>query len=230
MTRAIPLALLLAVPAAAAPLPDAERERLAVVHTFGVWTDPHRVASFAGGPTRVRVALGPRAPEPLEWIDGSVGAPGFFRHVTGDFTAVARVDVAAGAVVRRNPIYAAGRLFATDGTGNCVGAQLSTRYFDENRVALERFHCDESACRFWVVAARDELRRGFVRLVRAGSAVTVGGSWDGETWINHPPVEVPWGPTVRLGLVAENTSGFRAEVTFDQFTLTQPKKGPEATP
>ena len=38
MTRTVPLALLLAVPAVAAPIPDAERDRLAFVTRYGEWT------------------------------------------------------------------------------------------------------------------------------------------------------------------------------------------------
>jgi hypothetical protein len=53
---------------------------------------------------------------------------------------------------------------------------------------------------------------------------------DGMTWMELNEYEVPWVGRLRVGVVAENTLWVPAEVTFDRYSLTQPKKGPEGSP
>ena len=176
------------------------------------------VITFAG---EVDPLTGERASETQQ--DAHLEIP-----LTGDFTAVVRVDVRAGPANRHDQkMFVGGELVAADAGGNRAGVRLSNRWFGDNAVALERFHwVDRKGGGSGVFRPADEPRPGFVRIVRAGSTVTVGGRWDGEEWTDCGPVEMPWGPTVRLGLAADNTTDARAEVTFDRYTITQPGNAP----
>ena len=64
----------------------------------------------------------------------------------------------------------------------------------------------------------------FVRLQRTGDKITAGWSEDGTKWTSRDPIEVTWGAKVQVGVVAENCIGVPVEITFDQYSLTQPKK------
>jgi regulation of enolase protein 1 (concanavalin A-like superfamily) len=66
--------------------------------------------------------------------------------------------------------------------------------------------------------------KAFVRLKREGQKVTAGWSRDGKAWKDFDPQDVAWGAKVKVGVVAENNLGVPVEVTFDQYSLTQPKK------
>ena len=45
-----------------------------------------------------------------------------------------------------------------------------------------------------------------------------------KKWEDFDPRDVAWGARVKVGVVAENNLGVPVEVTFDQYTLSQPKK------
>ena len=224
MTRTMLLALILAVPAAAAPLPDAERERLAVAHTFGTWTDPTGENAFRADGSQVRVKL-PGAPYRVGHDTPSPQVvPRFVRRVEGDFTAVVRVDLPALAdgVVANDRALAAG-LVATDAAGARIGIWRTER--------------GEPGCRMqlgggWTVPGKmaggmggsSTGGRAWVRLVRAGKAVRYGYRLDDGQWRDGEAHELGWAGAVEVGVFAENTTGVRAEVTFDRYSLTQPKK------
>ena len=232
MTRAIPLVLLLVVPAVAAPIPDAERDRLAIAQAFGTWTDPTRENSFRVDGLQLRLRL-PGAPwrvgfdTPAPWV-----VPHFARRVTGDFSAEVRVACPALADgVLANERALAGGLLASDATGA--------------RIAVCRCERSSANCRSeftasWFVppglggamgaSANENRGRGWVKLVRTGPTVRYGIRREAGEWQMFEPVTVGWTGPVEVGVFAENTTGVRAEVTFDNYSLTQPKKGPEASP
>ncbi len=237
MTRTVLLALFAAVPAVAAPIPEAEAERLAAQQVFGRWEDPTGRCDFSYDGERVRVRLPAQVHAPLEHIFGIPSAPGFFRTVTGDFTAVVRIDVSPGLNLPANrTVYVAGGLVATGEADYRVGTRrLDRSYGDDIRAGFGHFYRtildgggvgggnSESV-------AGGKFGPGFVRLSRGKRQVTLDTSWDGKDWQRQGEYQMPWGRPVRLGLVAENTLPAAAWVTFDRFSLTQPKKGPEATP
>jgi hypothetical protein len=59
---------------------------------------------------------------------------------------------------------------------------------------------------------------------REGRTVSAGWSRDGRAWKDFDPAEVGWGARIKVGVVAENCLGTPVEITFDQYSLTQPKK------
>ncbi|MFO0796994.1 MAG: hypothetical protein U0804_05915 [Gemmataceae bacterium] len=227
MTRAVLFALL-AVPAAAAPLPDAERQRLAVARTFGTWTDPTAENSFrSAGPT-LRVNL-PGSPHRAGYAFPCVAAvPRFVRRVTGDFTAVVRVDCpprSDGVVDGR---YVAGGLAVADAAGCRAEVWRCETNHAGHRIQFGGQwwnHQGGSGSGSGEVGATG---RGWVRLTRTGPFVTYGYGWDGKEAIDSERARVGWVDPVEVSLFAENTTGMAAEVTFDRYSLTQPKK--EATP
>jgi len=230
MTRTVPLALLLAVPAVAAPLPDAERERLAVARVYGAWTDPLGGCTFrtAGGRLLVRLPEYPRGS--IEYLPAPFDAPRFVRRLAGDFTASVRADVPRQPDERLgNPNgqsrFVAGGLTAEDARGNRAGIRKFEKMDGGHRTAYG------SAFRMangggggsGTGGQKDGDTRLFLRLARKGSQAQFATSTDGNTWREYGKQEVGWDGPVTLGLIAENTTGVAVEVTFDHFSVTEPK-------
>ena len=63
-----------------------------------------------------------------------------------------------------------------------------------------------------------------LRLTREGKRLAAAWSRAGKEWQLFAPVEVAWGPKLKVGLVAENCLGKGIEITFDRYSLTTPKK------
>ena len=233
MTRTALVALLLVVPAVAAPLPDAERERLAVARTYGTWTDPLGGCSYrvAGGRLAVRLAEFPRGS--IEYMPGPFDAPRFVRRVPGDFVASVRADV---------PYQPDGRLGNATGQSRFVGAGLTAEDGRGNRAGIRKYEKMDGGHRTaygsafrqatgggggsGTGAGKDTDTRLFLRLSRKGSQALFATSTDGTAWREYGKQEVGWDGPVTVGLIAENTTGVAVEVTFDHFTFTEPKAEP----
>ena len=71
---------------------------------------------------------------------------------------------------------------------------------------------------------KGEPEAAFVRLKREGQDVTTAYSRDGKEWFEFNVWTVAWSDTVKVGVVAENGNNTPFNVTFDQYTLMQPKK------
>jgi regulation of enolase protein 1 (concanavalin A-like superfamily) len=68
-------------------------------------------------------------------------------------------------------------------------------------------------------------KTAFVRLKREGDKVVTGWSLDGKKWKDFKyENKVNWGAKVKVGVVAENCLEVPVEITFDQYSLTQPKQ------
>jgi hypothetical protein len=231
MTRTALLALLAAVPAAAAPIPEAEAERLAVARVYGTWTDPVGDCTFrvAGGRVQVRLPAFPRGGP--EYMPGPIQAPRFVHVIDGDFTATVRADV---------PPQPDDRLgLQNPGGSRFVAAGLTAEDAGGNRAGVRKFEKMDGGHRTTYGAAwrrangggggmgtggqKDGPTRMFLRLARAGSTAVFAVSPDGAAWREYGRQDVGWAGPVTLGLVAENTTGVPAEVTFDRFTLTRAK-------
>ncbi len=232
MTRTLLLALLAAMPAVAAPIPEAEAERLAVARAYGTWTDPIGGCSYrsAGGRVWVRLPEFPRgAPE---YTGGPIQAPRFVHQLDGDFTASVRVEV---------PHVPDGRLGTTaQGESRFVAAGLTAEDRNGNRAGVRKFEKMDGGHRTVYGSAfrkannggggsgtggqKDANPRLYVRLARVGATVVFATSTDGATWREYGRQDVGWDGPVTLGLIAENTTGVPVEVAFDHFKLDVPKK------
>ncbi|MFO0796995.1 MAG: hypothetical protein U0804_05920 [Gemmataceae bacterium] len=231
MTRFAPLALFLAVPALAAPLPDAERDRLAVARVYGAWTDPLGGCSFRAAGPRLHVRL-PEYPRGIvEYMPGPIDAPRFVRRMAGDFTASVRAEVPRqpderlGSANGQSRFVAAG-LTAEDGRGSRAGIRKFEKMDGGHRTAYG------SAFRMangggggsGTGAGKDSDTRLFLRLARKGTQVQFATSTDGKAWREYGKQEVGWAGEVALGVIAENTTGVAVEVTFDHFAVTEAKE------
>ena len=232
MTRGLLLVPLIAVPLTAAPLPDAERERQEVRERFGAWTDPLGDCTYraAGGRVAVRLPEYPRAA--IEYHPGPGLCPRFVRTVDGDFTASVRVEVPPQPDARldnRQP----------GGEARYLAAGLTAEDAHGNRAGVRRFEKREGGHRTIYGAAwrraggggggmgsggKEADPRLYLRLSRQGATVVFAVSPDGATWREYGKQEIGWTGPVTVGLIAENSTGVPVEVTFDRFTLTQPKK------
>lgn len=234
MTRALLLALASAagVAAPAAPIPEAEAERLAVARAFGAWTDPVGDCTYrpVGGRVRVRLPEFPRGGP--EYLPGPVRAPQFVHHLAGDFTASVRVEVPPQPDERlgvRNPggsRFVAAGLTAADAQGNAAGVRKFEKADHGHRTAYGSAwrKANAGGGGSGTGAGKDADPRLWLRLARTGTTVTFAVSTDGATWREYGKQDVGWTGPVTLGLVAENTTGAPTEVTFDHFKLDVPKK------
>lgn len=230
MTRIIPVALLIAVPAVAAPLPDHERDRLAVARAYGAWTDPLGGCTYraAGGRLAVRLPEYPRGS--IEYMPGPFDAPRFVRRAAGDFVASVRADV---------PHQPDGRLGNAAGQSRFVGAGFTAEDGRGNRAGIRKYEKMDGGHRTaygyafrqatgggggaGTGAQKDADSRLYLRLSRKGAQALFATSTDGQTWREYGKQEVGWDGPVTVGLIAENTTGVPVEVTFDHFTFTEPK-------
>lgn len=230
MTRPALFALLLAVPAVAAPLPDAERERLTIARTYGIWTDPLGGCTYrtAGGRLAVRLPEFPRGS--IEYMPGPFDAPRFVRRVNGDFVASVRADV---------PRQPDERLGLTNGQSRFIGGGLTAEDGRGNRAGIRKYEKMDGGHRTAYGSAfrqangggggsgtggqKDADTRLFLRLSRKGTQALFATSTDGKTWREYGKQEIGWDGPVRVGLIAENTTGVGVEVTFDHFEFSEPK-------
>jgi hypothetical protein len=231
MTRTLLLALLAAVPAAATPLPDHERERLAVHQQYGDWTDSDGGSTFRVSGSGVRVMLPADRAARRNLVASPDAAPGLSRAVTGDFTVVVRVgcpecpaDTPPGGAV-------AGGLRARDVSGHGV---VFTRAEYAAGDSAPRLGANWQGPNIAVGAGYNPgpiPGRTLLRMTRSGPSVSLAWSPHGREW--HTCQEftrIGWADTVRVGVFAESMTGRPAEVTFDCYTLTQPQTRPEGSP
>jgi hypothetical protein len=229
MTRTAVLVLMLALPAAATPLPEDERRRIDAQRQYGTWTDDGR-SSFEVVGEEVRVRLPARTGLPAVWRRPPSVGPRFVRRVDGDFTAVVRVRCP------RRPVetlgedhYVAGGLALDDSAGNHVNVRWFERASFESDPQGERVSL---ACRWWSGGRSGGGERGgtspyghaLLRMSRAGSVVVLETNWYGERWQVEDRIPLPLEQAVRVSVIAENTLGTPAEMVFDRYSLTQPKK------
>jgi len=227
MTRPLLVALLVAVPAVAAPLPDAERERLAFHRLYGTWADPTGENAFRADGLQLRVRL-PGAPHRVNYSFPQARVVSrFVRRVEGDFTAVVRVacpTLADGVVDDRRIL--AGGLMAVDSAG-AHGAVWRSEMGDANhRIHFGAQWMNEKGGGGQGSGQRGAAGRAWVRLTRTGPIMTYGWGWDGKELADGGPEQVGWVGSVEVGIIAENTTGVPAEVSFDSYTITQPGNAP----
>jgi hypothetical protein len=232
MTRALLLALAAALSVAAvAPIPEEERARAEVERVFGAWTGADSGCTFRLDGDRLRVRL----PDQMHALSVPppyyLNPPRFLRDVNGDFTAVVRVtcqprDEPQGEGDR----WVSGGLVVQDGRMSYLVRRMAGCFKGSKPALITQNISAQNGCTIYAHYPKDVAGPTFLRLTRAAGKAGAAWSPDGVTWTGADPVDVTWGPKVRVGIVAENSVGVPVEVTFDRYTLMQPKKGPEGSP
>jgi regulation of enolase protein 1 (concanavalin A-like superfamily) len=227
MTRALLLALASAasVAAAAAPVPDDEGERAAVAAHFGPWVDKDGGSAFrfVGGVLRINMPARKVAGDYDQY--GSEG-PRFTREVAGDFTVVVRVSCPPQPAGRLSEkVFLAAGLAAEDAAGNLCVIRRYEKESDGYRTLVEN-PCS-SPGRSATLGSRGGANKAgptYLRIVRTRAHVEPALSWDGKHWDEFGRWRMDWKEVVRVGPTVESTLNVPVEVTFDRYSLTQPKK------
>ena len=155
-------------------------------------------------------------------------APKFLREVPGDFTLTVRVTLPAlPDADLGDKAQVAGGLTAIDANGNRVGIRRLDKRMGNSRYALS-------------FAYHNATQRGgggqsggmagvngptFLRLARDGNTLSTGWSTDGVAWKEYgQKVAAGWSESIKVGVIAENTTGGPVYVSFDRYELTTGKK------
>jgi regulation of enolase protein 1 (concanavalin A-like superfamily) len=234
MRRIALLAAIFASAAAvAAPVPrDAAARELARI--YGTKSDPNRDANFelAGAVLRVRI---PKHESPLVAIIqlgqefpnfAPTNAPRVWRDVWGDFTATVRVafPLTFAKTKAESGLRAAGLVVWASEKEYLVSARLEW----VNGKPKEMFclsHASETGPAVECDNQNPVGNAGFVRLERRGDRVTGSYSRDGKEWATFLLVKTfkTTGP-LKVGVYATHATDSPFEATFDQYSLTEPKK------
>jgi hypothetical protein len=208
----------------AAPVPP-QADLTAIERAYGAWSDPDKDCNFklTGGELKVSIPTSDHMlGKPLEGVTNN--APRALREVDGDFTAVVRVVIPVpDKLPMRAWPFCSGGLVAWESDQKHFGVWLCGGGVNGIREAIWGFHRTATEQRSMIVGLGAPTGKAFVRLKREGQKVTAGWSRDGKQW-KEDPQDVAWGAKVKVGVVAENNLGVPVEVTFDQYSLTQPKK------
>jgi hypothetical protein len=157
-------------------------------------------------------------------------APRALREVDGDFTAVVRVTIPIPDKDKlpedRGWPYCSGGLVARESDEGYFVVRLCGGGVNGHREATWGYHRSAKEQVIKVKNLGAPAGKAFVRLRREGNKVAAGWSRDGKEWkdFDRDPQDVTWGAKVKVGVVAESNLGVPVEITFDQYTLSQPKK------
>jgi hypothetical protein len=229
------LALLCISPIVAAPVPkedDAARMR----RIYGAVVDPDEDCRFEILGDKLQITI----PGTFHSLTSpfirpqALNAPRVWKEVKGNFTATLRVSFRLRAAPEQEVVLEAGGptfgppsgggLVVWDGADNFSVASRDER--PANGEAAGVFCFERHSPKGSQAAAR-HLTPGdsaYLRITRAGQKAVAEYSEDGKKWRELHTVEVAWGETVKVGVFAHtrNKKGFMA--TFDEYTLTTPKK------
>ncbi|MBA4062147.1 MAG: hypothetical protein C0501_00245 [Isosphaera sp.] len=229
MLRVLLAALVVAPVVLAAPVPK-EDDAARMVRIFGTRDDPDKDCTFEMAGDRLRVKIPAKHHSLSQRFQN---APRVWREVAGDFTAVVRVTfpVRPAADLEADefsvPYATAGLVAWASDEGYCQVLREERVLNGESREAFERLlwvrKTPKAAVGGISPAGQKPPDAAFLRLARDGKTLKSAHSRDGKGWTEHGAVEVGWG-AVKVGVMAEN--GYKApfEVTFDEYTLTVPKK------
>lgn len=215
---------------AAAPVPPEAKVR----QRYGAWLDPDKDCVLELLKNEV-VKIGvPGTPHSMRGGAGKRNAPRLWQPVTGDFVATVRVSFPipgpgkAYAETNRHAVHAAGlvawaadddhmRLVRQAHTSDKVPEEQFSQYLPEAGAGGGKIHT-------YVPAPERAGGSAVLRLERTGKKVTCLVTREGFEDYKFGAVEVGWGDTVKVGLLAE--SGYPApfEATFDEYKLTPANK------
>jgi regulation of enolase protein 1 (concanavalin A-like superfamily) len=222
--------LLACCPVAVSAAPVPKEDGAARLRTaYGDWLDPDKDCKYVlkGDELRISLPKSEHLPGGKEREGASINAPRVLREVEGDFTAVVRVAFPVPERVpdRFNP-YCSGGLLAWESEkaylvvrragGIVIGPGEGETLFCS--------HATPNSIEFSGQGLGKPAGSAFIRMRREGNKVVVGSSRDGKTWKELKPKDVAWNAKMKVGVIAENTLDMPVVITFDQYSLTRPKK------
>lgn len=233
MTRPVVLSLALCAAAlvGAAPIPPEAKVR----QRYGAWLDPDKDCTLEILKSEAIKVGVPGTPHSMREGLGKWNSPRMWQNVTGDFVATVRVAFpipgpgTAYTETNRHAVHAAGLIvWASDDDHLRLVRQAHT----SDKAPEEQFsqylpHLGDSTGKIHTYVPGSE-RAGtaaVLRLERTGKKVTCLVTRDGVNEdYKFGAVEVGWGETVKVGVVAENGYPAPFEATFDEYAVTVPKK------
>jgi regulation of enolase protein 1 (concanavalin A-like superfamily) len=217
--------ILLAGGAAPATTDDTDEKLQAA---YGTWTDPDRDCKYVLKGRELRISLPNTDHIVGKYHDRAKNnAPRILREVEGDFTAIVRV---AFPIPKSFP-----EKFDPFCSGGLLAWESEDAYLAVRRCGGQVAVGGEGESIFRTYVTKDAIRVSgkrfakpgewaFIRLKREGNKVTAGGSRDGKKWGEFDSENVNWGAKIKVGVIAENSLDVPVEITFDQYSLSQPKK------
>jgi regulation of enolase protein 1 (concanavalin A-like superfamily) len=213
------------ISASAAPVPkDSDAARLKQI--YGTWTDPDKDCKYGLKGDQLKVSL-PAAWHLLwpERQNSTNNAPRALREVEGDFSAIVRVTFPLPErVPEEHWPYCSGGLLVWESEKAFMIIRRSGGEVNGSREAIWMYHKVADFNRMEADPPSKIADSAFLRLKRDGDRIIPSWSRDGKKWRELDPRETKWSPKVKVGVVAENCLGTAVEITFDQYSLTQPKK------
>jgi regulation of enolase protein 1 (concanavalin A-like superfamily) len=193
---------------------------------YGAWTDADKDCKYVLKDGELRVSL------PAAWHimwkqrrGAKNNAPRVLREVEGDFTAVVRVKFQVPkSVPEEHWPYCSGGLVAWESEKEHLVIRRCGGAVNGYPEAVWSHHVTTAGTTDSVLELDKPAESAFLRLKREGKKAIVGWSRDGKAWKEFEPADVAWGAKVKVGVVAENCLDVPMEITFDQYSLTQPKK------
>jgi regulation of enolase protein 1 (concanavalin A-like superfamily) len=205
------------------PVPTESEARMK--RAYGTVRDPDKGTEFTlvGDTLRLIVSKEPRL---LGRSSGLYNAPRVSRVVRGDFTATVR----ASFPVRKSAPKHEGMTEGLTGGGilawiNRENYVLITREDRGSGEPEEWFRGDVyrgGGINGWAHATK-AAGSGYLRLQRKEKELIASYSTDGKTWKGNWSYDVDWPDELKVGVVAENSSGVPFEIAFDDYTLTVTK-------
>ena len=212
--------------AMAAPIPP-EDDRTKLQRMYGTWADPDKDCSFKlnGGELKISIPATEHRMKEVG-LGAPSNAPRTLREVDGDFTAVLRV--AFPIPPQRGPrgpwLFFSGGLLAWESDAEYFVVRRCGGSFNGSREAICGQQGSGKENHLTIQGFDEPAGAAFVRLKREGNKVGAGWSRDGREWKDLTQRDVTWGGKVKVGVMAENILPVPVEVTFDQYSLVQPKK------
>jgi len=213
----------------AAPAPkENDDDKLRRIH--GDWTDPDKDCKYVLKGGELRISL-PKTDHRLYSGNAverpKTNAPRVLREVNGDFTFVVRVMFPLPEVPKAAPgwPYCSGGLVAWESDARfLVIRRAGGLTIGDSEGIITHHAAPVPVTSIQTFGNAKPTESAFIRLKREGKKVAASWSRDAKTWKEFEPVEVGWRSRVKVGIVAENTLGTPVELTFDQYSLTLPKK------
>ena len=211
----------------AAPVPP-ENDGARMRRIYGTTVDTAGDSTFELRGTSLRIAIPAQPRWAISYLQLG-NASRAERAIKGDFTAVVRVEfpiLPRSEIKNVEPAACAGLVASTE-DGEHVRVAREVRYYDGKWIeSFQTWHTRplESRGHGVMGGPKGEPVTALVRLSRKGQQVMTAYSRDGKDWSEIGEWTVAWSDTVKIGVVAENGCNTPFSVTFDKYSLTQPKK------
>lgn len=231
--RAAALVLAASLVAAAAPVPKETAEQK-LARVFGTPVDPNKDCTFDFDGNKLTIKAG-KGDHALHVAQMRMAAPRTLKEVEGDFVAEVKASAehptaAKPALASRNFLFhSQGLLLWADDKNYIRFEQARMDALDgtvTNYVSYELFKGGE-----WSRAGStqdgelDPAKPTRFRLARKGAAVTGAFSTDdGKTWTDLPALALDLKAKAQVGVVANHNTDTPFTATFEDFTVTPPKK------